>query len=147
MPVTRVRKAGGMQCARETAALSLQPSPALVAFVRRQVSQSDFHTGVERRTEVRDLLVKPVLVYPADEMFSPVGPSQVMLIRDVSPRGLGLVHEDPLDCKRILVRISYPGTEAAFWAASSASAAPWVRSITWAAKSIRSSIAPGQRAK
>jgi hypothetical protein len=101
-----------MHCATQTPALSHQPSPALAAFVKRQVSQGAPYTGSERRAEFRQLLVKPVLVYPADETFSPVGPSQVMVIRDISSRGLGLVYEDRLQSHRILVRISLPGIEA-----------------------------------
>jgi PilZ domain len=101
-----------MYCASQTPALSHQPSPALLAFVRRQVSQAELYTGPERRGGLRQFLVQPVLVYPADEHFSPVGPSQVMVIRDISPRGLGLVHENPMQSNLILVRISLPGIEA-----------------------------------
>jgi hypothetical protein len=101
-----------MHCATQPPALSSQPSAALAAFVKRQVLQGEPYTGVERRAELRQLLVKPVLVYPADERFTPVGPSQVMVVRDVSPRGLGLVYESWLQSTRILVRISLPGIEA-----------------------------------
>lgn len=95
-----------MHCASETPVLSQQPSAALVAFVRRQVSQAELYDGPERRGELRHLLVMPVTVYPADEKFSPLGLPEAMVIRDISTRGLGLVHEAPLECKLILVRFA-----------------------------------------
>jgi len=101
-----------MRSASETPALSHQPSAALVAFAKRQVSQAVLYTGSERRGELRHLLVKPVHVYPADERFSPVGPPQIMVIRDISARGLGLVYEDLFKSQQILVRISLPSIEA-----------------------------------
>jgi hypothetical protein len=100
-----------MRCTVEAPVLPLQPSLALLAFVQRQVSQAEPYTGQERRAEPRKLLVKPALVYPADEKFNPSGPPRIMVIRDISPRGLGLVHEEPLDCPLILVRISFPEVE------------------------------------
>jgi hypothetical protein len=85
----------------------------LVAFVNRQVCQANLYTGSERRGEFRHHLVEPVQVYPADETFSPVGPPTVMVIRDISARGLGLVYEEDLfNSKLILVRISLPRLEA-----------------------------------
>jgi hypothetical protein len=50
-------------------------------------------------------------VYPADENFNPIGPSSAMVIRDISSRGLGLVHEEPVDWPLILVRIPLVETE------------------------------------
>ena len=101
-----------MRCTAEAPVLSLQPLPALLAFVQRQVSQAEPYTGQERWEALRQLLARPVLVYPADENFSPSGPSRIMVIRDISPRGLGLVHEEPLEWPLILVRISFPEIEA-----------------------------------
>ena len=101
-----------MRCTVEAPVLPLQPSPSLLAFVQRQVSQAGPYAGEERRKEPRLLLARAVLVYPADEKFSPCGPSHTMVIRDISPRGLGLVHEEPFDWPLILVRISIPQIEA-----------------------------------
>ena len=95
----------------ETSVLSIEPPPALLAFVQRQISQADHYAGEERRAENRHFLGKAVLVYPADENFSPTGPSRVMVIRDISPRGLALVHEEQLDWPLVLVRISLPDME------------------------------------
>ena len=108
----REEETGRMHCASETPAVSHQASAALVAFVKRQVTQADLDRASDRRAEFRQLLVKPVRVYPADENFSPVGLSQVMMTRDVTRRGLGLVYESPLQSNLILVRISLPGIEA-----------------------------------
>ena len=105
-------KNGFMRSTVEAPTLSLQPSPSLLAFVQRQIAQAEPYTGEERRNELRQLLARAVLVYPADEKFSPCGPARVMVIRDISPRGLALVHEEPFDWPLVLVRISIPDIEA-----------------------------------
>ena len=96
----------------ETSVLSLEPSISLLAFVQRQISQAEPYNGKERRAESRQLLVKPVLVYPADNRFNPIGPARVMVIRDISPRGLALAHEKDDDWPLVLLRISLPEIEA-----------------------------------
>jgi len=99
--------------ATDTPVLSPEPSPLLLAFVKRQISQAELaYAGQERRAGFRQLLAKPVLAYPADDRFSPRGPSHVMVIRDVSPRGLALVHEEQLNWPLVLLRISLPEIEA-----------------------------------
>ncbi len=50
------------------------------------------YEGAERRNERRRLLAIPVLVTPLDTRLHPVGPAVQMVLRDVSPKGLGLLH-------------------------------------------------------
>ena len=88
--------------------MSPWPSPALLAFARRQVTQQPTPSDLERRTEHRILLAMPVVVQGVDEHIEPVGEPQAMVVRDHSPRGLGLVHEQPFEHKRIVVELTYP---------------------------------------
>jgi hypothetical protein len=91
-----------------TSASAQLPSSSLLAFVKRQVAQQELYNGPERRADLRHLLVMPVLVLPVDENIRVAGQPQAMVIRDVSPPGIGLVHEFPFDHKRIVIQLSYP---------------------------------------
>jgi len=88
--------------------LSFLPSPALLAFVQRQVAQQQPFAGKERRDLPRLLLAMPVTVQGVDEQIAPVGEPHPMVVRDYSSRGLGLVHEHPFDYSRIVVELTYP---------------------------------------
>jgi hypothetical protein len=88
--------------------LSPWPSCALLSFVQRQVAQHQPFTGAERRESHRLLLAMPVIVQGVDEHIEPVGERQAMVVRDFSNRGMGLVHEQPFDHARIVVRLTYP---------------------------------------
>jgi len=88
--------------------LSPWPSAALVAFVKRQVSYAERFTGKEQRTVPRLLQVMPVIVQGVENDLSLVGKPRAMVTRDISPRGMGLVYEQPFHHCRIVVRLSYP---------------------------------------
>jgi hypothetical protein len=97
----------------ETRVLSIPPSISLLAFVQRQISQTEPYVQRELQEARRPFLAKPVLAYPADDIFSPIGASRVMVIRDVSRRSFALAHEErQLDWPRVLLRISLKGCEA-----------------------------------
>src|SRR5262245_24489972 len=88
--------------------LSFLPSPALLAFVRRQVAEQQPFHGPERRDLPRLLLAMPVTVQGVDEQIAPIGEPQPMVVRDYSGKGLGLVHEHPFEHNRIVVELTYP---------------------------------------
>ena len=88
--------------------LSFLPSPALLAFVKRQVTQEQDYSGPERRDVPRLFLAMPVTVQGVDEQIAPVGDPHPMVVRDYSPKGIGLVHEFPFEYKRIVVELTYP---------------------------------------
>jgi len=89
-------------------ALALWPSRALLTFVERQVSRADAFFGDERRNEQRVMIVMPVIVQPVDDQLALVGRPQAMVVRDVTPKGLGLVHEQVFEHDRFVVRLSHP---------------------------------------
>jgi hypothetical protein len=87
---------------------SLYPSSSLLSFVKRRVAQGEAYHGPERRSELRCLLVMPVVVQAVDEHFRSVDDAQAMVICDVSPTGLGMVHEHPFHHARVIVHLSFP---------------------------------------
>jgi hypothetical protein len=88
--------------------ISPWPSSSLLAFVRRQVAQDKSFVGAERRLEHRHLLVMPVIVQGVDELIAPVGEPQAMVVRDYTGHGLGLVHEQAFQHRRIAVMLTFP---------------------------------------
>jgi len=107
-PLTRTAGAGSGTTATANDIALLYPSPGLLSFVKRRVAQAEAYRGPERRAEERDLLVMPVVVQAVDEQFNPLEEAQAMVISDVSPSGLGMVHERRFSHARIVVHLSYP---------------------------------------
>ena len=107
-PLTRTAGAGAATTATANDIALLYPSPALLSFVKRRVAQNEAYHGKERRAEDRDLLVMPVVVQAVDEQFNPLEEAQAMVISDISPSGMGMVHERRFAHARIVVHLSYP---------------------------------------
>jgi len=104
------------QCAVEANAfeqstLSLQPSSQLVAFVNRLHRNARLYVGPERRIDVRQPVVLPVIVRPIDEQGRPLAPPLAMVSRDVSTWGVGLVHEQPMFYDRLALRMTVDGED------------------------------------
>jgi hypothetical protein len=97
-----------MSATLERSPLSLWPSRALLTFVERQVCRSEAYLGEERRGDQRVMIAMPVIVQAVDENLTPLGDPQPMVVRDLTPKGLGLVFEQPFEHQRIIVRLSYP---------------------------------------
>jgi hypothetical protein len=87
---------------------SLYPSSSLLQFVKRRVAQHEAYNGPERRLELRNLLVMPVVVQAVNAQLEPMGDAQAMVISDASSSGIGMVHEHPFGHTRILIHLSYP---------------------------------------
>jgi hypothetical protein len=88
--------------------LELWPSRALLAFVERQIYLAEPHAGAERRSEPRLMLAMPVIVQGVDDDIAPLGEPQAMVVRDYTRKGLGLVHEQPFEHTKIVMRLTYP---------------------------------------
>jgi hypothetical protein len=96
----------------EQPSLSLQPSPLLVAFAKRQVRNAQMHAGPERRNESRELMVIPVVVQPIDEHNFPLAQPLAMVTRDLATRGVSLIHEQRLLYDRLALRFIVQDEEA-----------------------------------
>jgi hypothetical protein len=73
------------------------PPAELVSFVERHVRDAQFYDGDERRSERRYLMVLPVTAQPVDEQYLPTGTPFAVVSRDISPKGIGLVHSEPVE--------------------------------------------------
>jgi hypothetical protein len=93
------------RCSFDTADLSMHPSASLVAFVKRQVRNAELFAGPERRADLRQLIVVPAIVQPVDAQCQPIGEPVAMVTRDITAKGVGLVHEEPLWHERVALRI------------------------------------------
>src|SRR5262249_15229973 len=98
-------------CTFEAAESSLHPSASLVSFVKRQVRNAQLQAGPERREEVRQMIVVPAIVQPVDENRQPIGEPVAMVTRDITTRGVGLVHEEPLWHERVAIRLDAEGLD------------------------------------
>ncbi len=87
------------------------PPKELVSFVERQVRNARTYRGVERRSDRRYLMVVPVLVQPVDEQSNAMGAPFAVVTRDISPKGIGLVHSEPIDHRWVALQMSLAGEE------------------------------------
>ena len=89
-----------------------KPSPELLSFVKRQVRNAQLHRDAERRSENRSSIAVPAVVQPLDKHHQPVGEAFAVVARDISPKGIGLVHTERIDHKLLALQISLGGEEA-----------------------------------
>jgi hypothetical protein len=100
-----------MAASMNDTAVVLQLPAELVSFVERQIRRAPPYTGVERRMDKRHLMAMPVLVQPVDEQSNAVGVPFVAMTRDISPKGIGLVHTEPIERGRLALRMSLADEE------------------------------------
>ena len=91
--------------------VALESPIALASFVERQVYKAWLNGDVERRSENRCEMVVPVLIQPLDAQFNAVGTPFSTVTRDVSPKGIGFVHSEPLDHSLLALQMSIADEE------------------------------------
>lgn len=87
------------------------PPDELVSFVERQIRNARPYAGVERRSDKRYLMAMPILVQPLDEQSNAVAVPFTAMTRDISPRGIGLVHTEPIEHGMLALRMSLAGEQ------------------------------------
>ncbi len=92
-------------------AVAPEPPAELVSFVERQVRNARTYAGVERRSDKRYMMAIPVLVQPVDEQSNAVGVPFAAVTRDISPRGIGLAHTEPIVHGLLALRMTLAGEE------------------------------------
>lgn len=88
-----------------------QPPAELVSFVEQQIRKARPYAGLERRSDKRSLMATPVWVQPVDEQSNAVGVPFAAMTRDISPKGIGLVHTEPIEHGMLALRMSLAGKE------------------------------------
>jgi len=88
-----------------------QPPAELVSFVERHIRDAQPYAGKERRSEGRYLMVLPVTAQPVDEQYVAIGAPFAVVTRDISPKGIGLVHTEPIDRTLLALQMSLADEE------------------------------------
>ena len=96
--------AGNVQLAGFCIDLSLLPKPAVQAT-------AGFEDQDERRSEGRQPLAVAVAAAPLDEELHPTGEPFALMTRDISTKGIGLVHTGPVFDAYLAVQIPSPAGE------------------------------------
>lgn len=78
---------------------------AMMAFVQRQVRDGHSHVRGDRRAEPRSSVVVPVKARAVNPQFKPIGPTFNLVSRDLSPKGIGLVHDYPIACDLLALQM------------------------------------------
>ena len=90
----------------------LRQAPAeLVSFVERHIRDAQPYADKERRSERRYLMVLPVTAQPVDQQYVAIGAPLAVVTRDISPKGIGLVHTEPIDRTLLALQMSLADEE------------------------------------
>jgi hypothetical protein len=89
----------------------LQPPASLVSFVKRQLRDVHLQWDVDRREEERHLMLVSVLAQPVDEQYRALGEPFALVTRDISKKGIGLVHTEPIRDNLLAIQMSLAGEE------------------------------------
>jgi len=90
---------------------AFKPSAELVSFVKRQLRDTHVPHGVDRRKEERLRILVPVLVQPMDEQYRPIETPFAVVSRDISEKGIGLVHTEPALGNLLALHFSLAGED------------------------------------
>lgn len=86
------------------------PPQEIVEFVERligQYKQDDRFCGAnERRSEQRHPIAVPIIARPVGEDLQSAGEPFVAVTKDISTRGVALLHHEPIDSKYMAVRLT-----------------------------------------
>ena len=86
---------------------ALEPPAELLDFAERQVRDARHQAADDRRKQRRYLMVIPVTVQPLDGNLQPKGEAFATASRDISPKGVGLLHTDPIERGLVALRLSF----------------------------------------
>ena len=85
----------------------LPPTPEMSAFVAAwDRAESNIDSDDERRAVRRFPMTMPIPAVEIDADFQPVGIPFTVFTRDISTRGIALVHSHALDAKRLAIELT-----------------------------------------
>jgi hypothetical protein len=88
-----------------------KPPAELVSFVKRRLRDGHFQRDVDCREEERHLMLVSVLAQPVDEQYRAMGKPFALVTRDISKKGIGLVHTEAITDNLLAVQMSLAGEE------------------------------------
>ncbi len=80
-----------------------KPPEALAAFIQQMIGEGQMFAN--RRSTARHQLVVPVTAVPVDVGFFPIGEPFTAITRDISTKGLSLIHTRAVRCERLVVEL------------------------------------------
>jgi len=87
----------------------IHPSEEMAAFVdqliQRLIEEGHYYDGPDRRSEKRHVVAIPVRAIPLDDNLRPIGPAFMATTRDISRRGIALIHNEMLMCPLLAVEL------------------------------------------
>jgi hypothetical protein len=89
----------------------LKPPTDLVSFVKRRLRDAHLQRDVDRREEERHPMLVSVLAQPVDEQYRAIGEPFALVTRDISEKGIGLVHIKPIADNLLALQMSLVGEE------------------------------------
>lgn len=85
---------------------SLQHRPEVVfKFVKRLIEDHRTSFETERRNSSREAISLPILVQPLSASFQSAGPDFHAVTKDISPGGIGILHDEPVEAKYLQIEI------------------------------------------
>jgi hypothetical protein len=89
----------------------LKPPADLVSFVKRRLRDAPLQRNVHHREEERHPMLVSVLAQPVDEEYRAIGEPFALVTRDISEKGIGLVHTEPITETLVAIQMSLAGEE------------------------------------
>jgi len=87
------------------------PLGEIAAFVKRMTSDAHFYMGTEKRTEARYAISIAVNAFPINHSYEQTGQEFVAVTRDISTRGLALLHTQAVTTKWLAIEAISPQNE------------------------------------
>jgi hypothetical protein len=89
----------------------LHPPEVVVKFIKRLIAEYRDYDGPERRLETRSCVAVPVTIQFLDDEYRPLNVPISTVTRNLSGGGVGIVHDKPVRCKFMLVRLTLKSGE------------------------------------
>jgi hypothetical protein len=88
----------------------VHPSDEMAAFVdrliQRLIEEGLYYDGPDRRSEKRHVVAIPVRAMPLDGNLRPAGAGFIATARDISRRGIAVIHSQVLTCPLLAVELA-----------------------------------------
>jgi hypothetical protein len=100
-----------MSTATTQTPIVLKPHANLVSFVKRQLRDAHLQRDVDRRDAERRPMLVSVVAQPVDEQYRAIGKPFALVTRDISEKGIGLVHSEPIADDLLAIQMSLADEE------------------------------------
>jgi hypothetical protein len=75
-------------------------------LIKRLIEEGHYYDGPDRRTEKRHVVAMQVHARPLSEDLQPLGPAFVATTKDISKRGIAIIHFEPVTSPLLAIELS-----------------------------------------